>query len=88
MASMKAITIDRYGGPEVMQLRDIAIPEPGPGEVLVKVAHHARLLGAHGREVGRVEVDHHRARAEQLAERAAGRGQVRSRVARLEHGRG
>ena len=38
MASMKAITIDRYGGPEVMQLRDIAIPEPGPGEVLVKVA--------------------------------------------------
>ena len=38
MASMKAITIDRYGGPEVMQLRDIAIPEPGPGEALVKVA--------------------------------------------------
>ena len=35
---MKAITIDRYGGPEVLQLCDIAIPEPGPGEVLVKVA--------------------------------------------------
>ena len=35
---MKAITIDRYGGPEVMQLRDIAVPEPGPGEALVKVA--------------------------------------------------
>jgi len=35
---MKAITIDRYGGPEVMQLRDIDVPEPGPGEALVAVA--------------------------------------------------
>jgi NADPH2:quinone reductase len=35
---MKAITIDRYGGSEVMQLCDIDIPEPGPGEALVKVA--------------------------------------------------
>ncbi len=35
---MKAITIDRYGGPEVMRLRDIDRCEPGPGEALVKVA--------------------------------------------------
>ena len=35
---MKAITIDRYGGPEVLQRRDIPVPEPGPQEVLVKVA--------------------------------------------------
>lgn len=35
---MKAITIDRYGGPEVAQLREVETPEPGPGEVLVKVA--------------------------------------------------
>ncbi|APV50690.1 quinone oxidoreductase [Betaproteobacteria bacterium GR16-43] len=35
---MRAITIDRYGGPEVLQHRDIPIPEPGPRDVLVKVA--------------------------------------------------
>lgn len=35
---MKAITIDRYGGPEVLQRRDIPVPEPGPQDVLVKVA--------------------------------------------------
>ena len=35
MQMMKAITIDRYGGPEVMQLRDIEVPRPGPGEALV-----------------------------------------------------
>lgn len=35
---MKAITIDRYGGPEVLQRRDIPVPVPAAGEVLVKVA--------------------------------------------------
>lgn len=35
---MKAITIDRYGGPEVMQQRDIPIPEIGADDVLVKVS--------------------------------------------------
>ena len=35
---MKAITIDRYGGPEVLQRREIIIPEPGANEVLVRVA--------------------------------------------------
>ena len=35
---MKAIRIEAYGGPEVLQRQDIAIPEPGPEEVLVKVA--------------------------------------------------
>jgi NADPH2:quinone reductase len=35
---MRAITIDRYGGPEVLQRRDIPVPVPGPGEVLVRVA--------------------------------------------------
>jgi NADPH2:quinone reductase len=35
---VRAITIDRYGGPEVLQKRDIPVPEPGPAEVLVKVA--------------------------------------------------
>ncbi len=35
---MKAIRIHRFGGPEVLQLDDITIAEPGPGEVRVRVA--------------------------------------------------
>ncbi len=36
---MKAIRIEQYGGPEVLQLQDIPVPEPGAGEVLVRMAH-------------------------------------------------
>lgn len=36
--AMKAITIERYGGPEVLQRRDIPVPVPGPGEILARVA--------------------------------------------------
>ena len=32
----KAIVIDRFGGPEVMDFRDLSSPAPGPGEVLVR----------------------------------------------------
>jgi len=35
---MKAIQMTRYGGPEVLTLADVAIPEPGPGQVLIRVA--------------------------------------------------
>lgn len=36
--SMRAITIERYGGPEVAQLRgDVPVPAPLPGQVLVQV---------------------------------------------------
>ncbi|EQM78097.1 NADP-dependent oxidoreductase [Stutzerimonas stutzeri] len=38
MPTMKAIRIEQYGGPEVMHYEDIDVPEPGAGEVLVKVA--------------------------------------------------
>lgn len=41
---MKAWVSDRYGGPEVMQLRDVPTPSPGPGAVLVKV--HAASVNA------------------------------------------
>jgi NADPH2:quinone reductase len=35
---MRAVVLDRFGGPEVLQLRDIpAPPEPGPGQILVRV---------------------------------------------------
>ena len=32
----RAIRIDRHGGPEVMRLVDVEVPQPGPGEVLVE----------------------------------------------------
>ena len=35
---MKAIQIQQTGGPEVLALVDLAVPQPGPGEVLVKVS--------------------------------------------------
>jgi len=35
---MRAMTIDRCGGPEVMRLAQIETPEPGPGEVVIKLA--------------------------------------------------
>ena len=36
---MRAIQIDRHGGPEVMQVVELPVGEPGPGEV--RVRHHA-----------------------------------------------
>jgi len=33
---MKAIQIQAYGGPEVVEVIDIQVPKPGPGQVLVK----------------------------------------------------
>lgn len=35
---MKAAFYDRYGGPEVVSLRELPRPTPGAGEVLIKVA--------------------------------------------------
>ncbi len=40
--TMTAVVIARPGGPEVLQLRDVERPEPGSGEVLVRV--HATAL--------------------------------------------
>jgi NADPH:quinone reductase len=34
---MKAIRVHKFGGPEVLQLDDVADPVPGPGQVLVQV---------------------------------------------------
>lgn len=35
---MKAVTIVRFGGPEVLEVAEMPKPQPGPGEVLVRVA--------------------------------------------------
>ena len=34
---MKAFVHERYGGAETLQLKDVSVPAPGPGEVLVRV---------------------------------------------------
>lgn len=34
---MKAIVVRQYGGPEVLRYEEVPDPEPGPGEVLLKV---------------------------------------------------
>lgn len=34
---MKAIRVEDFGGPEVLQLADVADPRPGPGEVVVRI---------------------------------------------------
>jgi len=34
---MKAIQIHETGGPEVLKLADLPIPQPGPGQVLIRV---------------------------------------------------
>ena len=33
---MKAVQIDRHGGPEVMMIRDLPDPTPGPGQILIR----------------------------------------------------
>ena len=35
---MRAAVMTRHGGPEVVEHREVAVPEPGPGEVLVRVS--------------------------------------------------
>lgn len=37
-ATMKAIKIRKPGGPEVLELGELARPEPGPGEILIRVS--------------------------------------------------
>src|SRR5262249_62255136 len=35
--AMKAIRIEEHGGPENLRLRNLELPDPGPGEVRVKL---------------------------------------------------
>jgi len=50
---MRAAVITRHGGPDVLETRDVARPEPGKGEVLVRVRasalNRADLLQREGR---------------------------------------
>jgi NADPH:quinone reductase-like Zn-dependent oxidoreductase len=35
--TMRALTYDTFGSPDVLELRQIAVPTPGPGQVLVRI---------------------------------------------------
>ena len=56
MSTMKAVVLDAPGPPEALQIRDLPIPTPRPGQVLIKIAAfglnrselHTRLGLAHG----------------------------------------
>src|ERR1700678_3537766 len=36
--TMKAICVQRTGGPEVMELEEVPVPQPKPNEVVVKIS--------------------------------------------------
>lgn len=38
---MRAVVLRSYGGPEVLTIEDVAVPVPGPDQILVDVAHTA-----------------------------------------------
>ena len=48
---MKSISIEQYGGPEVLLRRDIPVPTPKPDEVLIRLAHSGvNFMDVHTRE--------------------------------------
>src|ERR1044072_4195392 len=54
---MKSVVIDRFGGPEVLEIQDVPKPQPGPHEILVHVRstalNRADLLQRQGRYAAR-----------------------------------
>ncbi len=42
---MRAVQIERFGGPEVLAVAELAVPEPGPGELLIRVARAGLNFG-------------------------------------------
>lgn len=47
--TMRAIMVPRFGGPEVLEMREIPVPQPKAGQVLIQVAYagvnYAELMG-------------------------------------------
>ncbi|WP_405488539.1 NADP-dependent oxidoreductase [Nocardia sp. NBC_00511] len=48
MNTTNAITIESFGGPEVLRLQEVPLPEPGPGDVLLRV----EIAGVNPAELG------------------------------------
>jgi NADPH2:quinone reductase len=48
---MRAIQIEEFGGPEVLRLAEVPVPEPGDGQVLIKVSRvGVNFADTHARE--------------------------------------
>lgn len=59
---MKALQIEAHGGPEVMRLAEVPIPEPGPGEVRVKMEacglNFSDIMAREGRYLREIALPH------------------------------
>lgn len=42
---MRAVQLSEFGGPEVLRVAELPLPEPGPGEVLIRVARAGLNFG-------------------------------------------
>ena len=40
---MRAVTFSRLGGPEVFEVSELPEPQPGPGEVRIRVARKSSI---------------------------------------------
>lgn len=49
---MRAVVVSRFGGPEVLEVREFPVPQPGQGHILIKVAYagvnYAELMARRG----------------------------------------
>jgi NADPH:quinone reductase len=49
---MRAIAVTTFGGPEVLQFTEVPAPQPGPGQVVIRVAYagvnFAEIMGRRG----------------------------------------
>jgi NADPH:quinone reductase-like Zn-dependent oxidoreductase len=53
---MKAVRFHEFGGPEVLKIEDVDTPEPGAGEVLIRVAGSAFNPADHGLRLGTLPI--------------------------------
>lgn len=42
---MRAVQLTEFGGPEVLRIAELAVPQPGPGELLIRVARAGLNFG-------------------------------------------
>jgi hypothetical protein len=43
VVGIRAMVFDRYGEPDIMHLKDVPVPEPQDGEVLIRVGYSGRF---------------------------------------------
>lgn len=59
---MKALQIEAHGGPEVMRLAEVSVPEPGPDEVRVKMEacglNYSDIMAREGRYLRETSLPH------------------------------